>query len=297
MAVSSRLLRCAILLLALAGVAPEARAEGEKVVLGQINLSFYAVTGAVTQQLLERLGHTVEVRQGAHEEIFPLLGRGEVDLLAAAWLPGAHASYWSRYADQAVELATLYDGARLYWAVPGYVPEEAVKSVADLVKPEVAARMSKTIQGIGAGSGLMMASTKMMAEYGLDKAGYTLRPGKASEWIEAFEKAVAERRWLIMPLWRPHYLNKAHKVRPLAEPKGILGGPDRAVLVGNKSSVARLPAKTVDALRRMRLDVESVTEMDFLVNVGGKSPADAAREWMGKNDSRIRGWLGGEKSD
>lgn len=266
-------------------------------VLGQIDLSFYAVTGAVTQQLLEKLGHPVEVRRGTHEEIFALLGRGEVDLLAAAWLPGTHGAYWSRYADRAVELATLYDNARLYWAVPEYVPEQAVKSVEDLVKPEVAVRMTKTIQGIGSGSGLMMASRKMMVEYGLEKAGYTLRPGSASEWIGAFEKAVAERRWVIMPLWQPQYLNKAHKVRPLAEPRGILGGPDRAVLVGNKASVARLPGKTVDALRRIRIDLESVTEMDFLVNVRGKSPADAAREWMGRNESLVQSWLGAETSE
>jgi glycine betaine/proline transport system substrate-binding protein len=88
------------------------------IVLGQVSLSFYAVTGAVVQDVLERLGHEVEVRQGPHEQMFPLLGDGQIDLLAAAWLPEGHASYWSRYAAQAAEVARLYDGARLFWAVP-----------------------------------------------------------------------------------------------------------------------------------------------------------------------------------
>ena len=49
--------------------------EGQLVTLGQVSLSFYAVTGAVVQEVLERLGHRVEVRQGLHEEIFPHSGR------------------------------------------------------------------------------------------------------------------------------------------------------------------------------------------------------------------------------
>ena len=50
--------------------------NGDKhpVVLGQVYLSFYAVTGGVVHEILERLGHTVEVREGPHEKMFPLLG-------------------------------------------------------------------------------------------------------------------------------------------------------------------------------------------------------------------------------
>jgi glycine betaine/proline transport system substrate-binding protein len=43
-----------------------------KVVMGQISLSFYAVTGAVVRQVLERLGHTVETVQGSPERSFGL---------------------------------------------------------------------------------------------------------------------------------------------------------------------------------------------------------------------------------
>jgi len=61
--------------------------------LGQVSLSFYAVTGAVIHGLLRRLGHAVEGREGLHEEMFPLPGRRE-HLMAAAWLPEGHVAYW-----------------------------------------------------------------------------------------------------------------------------------------------------------------------------------------------------------
>ncbi len=270
---------------------------GQKVVLGQVQLSFYAVVGAVIQEVLETLGHPVEVREGTHEAIFPVLGRGEVDLLVAAWLPGAHATYWAQHKDQAIELATLYDGARLFWAVPDYVPESLVRSVADLVKPDVTSRMTKTIRGIGAGSGLMMGSKKMMTEYGLEQAGYELVPGAPKDWIGNFEKAVVERRWVIMPLWRPQFLNQAYRVRPLEEPKRLLGGTDRAVLVATREFPSKFPARSVETLRRVSLGVDAVTEMDYTVNVEKKSPREAAKAWMAKNADRVQSWMGGNRRD
>ena len=86
-----------------------------EIVLGQVSLSFYAVTGAIVQEVLERLGHSVVVRQGPHEALYPLLGDSTIDLMAAAWLPEGHATYWARYGTRAEEVATLYSGARFFW--------------------------------------------------------------------------------------------------------------------------------------------------------------------------------------
>lgn len=72
------------------------RALLQPVMLGQVSLSFYAVTGAVVQEVLERLGHPVQLRTGPHDEMFPLLGQGSIDVMAAAWLPAGHAASCAR---------------------------------------------------------------------------------------------------------------------------------------------------------------------------------------------------------
>ena len=102
-----RVKQCLQILLAAAGRrAPLAQAAQPGTVrMGQIGLSFYAVTGGVVQEVLERLGHTVEVTTGSHGQIFPRLGAGEVDLLVAAWLPHGHAVYWKQYGDSAEQIA------------------------------------------------------------------------------------------------------------------------------------------------------------------------------------------------
>ena len=102
----------ALLLAALLMSGALAQDSGRTVRLGQIGISFYAVTGQVVQMVLERLGEHVELRTGSHGEIFPELEAGSVDLLVAAWLPHAHAKYWREYGSDAVELATLYNGAQ-----------------------------------------------------------------------------------------------------------------------------------------------------------------------------------------
>lgn len=265
-------------------------ARAQTVVLGTIGLSFHAVVGAVAHETLDRLGHPVDLRTAPHEEMFPLLARGEVDLLATAWLPYAHSHLFDQYQDRALRLATVYSDARLYWAVPAYVPVEAVRTIDDLKKPDVLARMDKTIRGIGPGAGLMVRSARLMPEYGLIDAGYTLVPGPAADWIANFRAANAETRWMVMPLWQPHFLNRAYQVRIIEEPRGILGGADEAVLVAARGFPGKVPARTVDTLRRIAVGLDGVTEMDYAVNVEGRTPREAARAWMERNAAAVRSW-------
>lgn len=270
------------------------RAAEQKVILGQIKLSFYAVTGAVVQHVLETLGHTVEIKEAPHEKIYPMLGKGEIDLLVAAWLPETHGVYWNQYKDQAIELATLYEGAHLFWGVPDYVPERIVKSVEDLLKPEVAAKMTKIIQGAGPDSGLSIASKKMITEYGLNEVGYQFLTGTGQDRVDAFVNAVAEKRWVVIPLGVPQYLNKAYQIRPLLEPKGLLGGMNRGVLVAHKDFPNKFSTKTVETLQRIHLGLDAVNEMDYMVNVEKKTPKDAAKIWMDRNSTLIESWITGK---
>ena len=265
--------------------------EKRPIVLGQVSLSFYAVTGAVVHELLERLGHSVEVREGPHEQIFPLLGDGQIDLMAAVWLPEGHVAYWARYGAQSLEIAKLYEGARFFWAVPSYVPTEEVASIEDLSKPTVTERMTKVIQGIGAGATITTFSQKAVEKYGLAQLGYSLRPGTQAEWIGAFNSAVAERRWIVFPTWAPQYLNRDGQLRALVDPRGVLGGVNHAALVAPRYRFQQLPEMTRTVLTRVEIGLDGVTEMDWMVNVESRTPRDAARIWLRANEQRVSAWL------
>jgi glycine betaine/proline transport system substrate-binding protein len=279
------------LLAAFALSCPGAFAQSRFVTLGHVNISFYEVTAKVVQSVLERLGYTVAVKTGSHAEIYPLLGNGEVDLFVAVWLPHAHASYWEQYKDSSVRVTTLFEDARLFWSVPDYVPAAEVKSVADLRKPEVVAKMQKEIRGTHPDSGLMVGSKKIMEEYGLADAGYRLVSNQPAERAANFNDNIAAKRWFVMPLSQPNYLNRLASMRILDEPKQFLGGADKAYLVAHRDFYAKVDKHTWKALQRITLSVKAVTEMDYLVNVKKLTPEYAARNWMAAHPDTVNYWL------
>ncbi len=278
---------CACLLLA--GV-QATRAE-TKVTLASIDLTFYAVSAAVVEAVLERLGHEVEIVSGTHSEMFPLLGTGEADLLNAVWLPHAHEAYWRRHGKSAETLTTLYEGAGLYWAVPAYVPEDMVSAIGHLAKPLASRNMAKRIQGTSASSGLGSRSIRAVDSYRLKYAGYDLRFGTEAEWRETFEAAYRAGAWAVLPMSRPRFVTKVYELRLLEDPKELLGGENDVVLAGHNDFIERAPSKTIATLRRIELGMDAVEEMDRMVVIDGLSPREAAQAWMAANAAKVDGWF------
>ena len=262
----------------------------QKITLGQVNLSFYAVVGGVVQELLEREGYAVEVVQGPHAEMFPRLGEGQVDIFAAAWLPRGHAALFARVENAAFRIAPLYEDARFFWVVPDYVPEGVLSSVSDLVRPDVQQRVSKRIVSLPAETGLTISARRVIDTYNLSEVGYEVLAATPPEWFGTFREAVKRNEWVIFPLWQPHWVNAAYEVRRLDDPKGAYGEPDTAYLLGHRSLREKLPASTIRLLSNIRLSIEAVTKMDRMVNVERLSPRDSARRWMEENADLVQSW-------
>lgn len=271
---------------------PLARATARPIRLGVIGLSFHGVVGGLAQEVLAAQGLASEVSNAAHDRMFEALGREEVDLLVTAWMPGTHAHLYRPIADRLVTLGTAYRDARLFWTVPEYVPAEQVASMADLARPEVAARMHKTIRSIGPSAGLSVRSGLAMRDYALDAAGYQLVTGDAALWVQQFRELHDRSAWQVMPLWQPHFLNGTHRMRVLQDPKSSLGAPDDAVIVASQAFMKSAPAAALGSLRRLAVDIEAVTAMDLQVNLQGLTPRQAARAWLDARPAVLAGWIG-----
>jgi glycine betaine/proline transport system substrate-binding protein len=280
----------ASLMLATSPVAAQDTPKQVPIVVGQVNLTFYVASAAIVREVLERLGHDLTIVEGNHRDIYARLGNREVDMLVASWLPHAHGPLQAPIADQLVEAATLYEDARLYWSVPAHVPVSAVRTIDDLKKPDVRARMDRDIVGVGPGSGLMVGSTAIMQEYGLETAGYSLRVAPAPEWAKKLADASVSGQWMVMPLWQPQYLNAVYPIRVLEEPRGIFG-TDRAVVVVRKEVWNRLPERSRTVLSRIHLGIPAVTELERQIVVDGKPPREAAQEWMAANAQTVNAWF------
>ena len=258
-------------------------------VLGEIALSFHAASAGVVRRILMRDGVAHSVVQAPHEQIYRMLGEGRIEMAVSAWLPGSHGEYIRPYETDLVKLGALYEPYAL-WGVPDTVPESDVREVADLLKPEVVARMNPLIQGIGPGAGISRFSREIFARYGLDAAGYMFRNGSLKDCTDAFEQAVAQGRWAVVPLWHPQYLHNRYRIRELAEPHGLLRGKDAATMVVRRAALPLLPERTLATLQRMRLGNAVVANLDDRMARDGRSALDAARQWMDENPATVAAW-------
>lgn len=266
-----------------------ASAPSRPLVVGQIDLSFHAASAGVVRRVLQQGGVQHTLRVAPHEQIYQMLGSGEIDMAISAWLPGSHGAYIQPYEQDLIKLGVLYEPYTL-WGVPDYVPEDAVAEVADLRRPDVAARMTKRIQGIGPGAGISRFSREIMTAYDLEAAGYSFHNGTLDECTGAFEQAVAQKRWVVVPLWHPQYLHNQHRIRELAEPRGLLRGKDAATLVLRRAAAPLLPAPTLATLQNITLGNAVVAELDFMISREGLDPLDAAQRWMTRHPEAVAAW-------
>jgi len=126
------------------------------------------VTKLAAKLIKDELGTEVELVQSDVAPLYQGVSRGDLDAMMMAWLPQTHADYYEKVKDKVETLGTVYDGAKLGWVVPAYIPESEIASIEDLKKPEVQKKLSGIVQGIDPGAGLTRLSEKAVKDYGLD---------------------------------------------------------------------------------------------------------------------------------
>lgn len=262
---------------------------GDPLKYGQIALSFHVAAAGIVKEMLEQDGVKLEVHEAPHKILYAEFAKKEVDMVCASWLPGSHSVYIDPIKRDVIKLGVLYEPYTL-WGVPEYVPESEVKEVADLLKPQVASKMTKLIQGINPGAGISRFSQEIVKEYGLDKVGYHFEHGSQQDCFSAFEQAVKEKRWVVVPLWHPQYLHHRYKIRELVEPKGLLRSKDEATILIQSRAMGKLPQSTIEWLNRIHLGNAAVAELDYMTQVKKMSVSDAAKDWLNRHPEKVKEW-------
>jgi glycine betaine/proline transport system substrate-binding protein len=228
--------------------------------VGHIDLSFHDASALVVEAILKKHGHAIERSAAPHEDMFRRMARGEVDVLVSAWLPASHGKYLEPFRDDIREITVLYEPYCI-WGVPDYVSAD-VSGVSDLLREPALGRMERLIQGINPGAGISRFSAAIVSDYGLDAAGYEFRTGTERQCFGRFEQAVADARWVVIPLWHPQALHHRRRIRALGEPKGLLGGRDKATLIVRRDAEARIGPAALDDLARLYIGNAQMSALD-----------------------------------
>ncbi len=215
------------------------------------------------------------------------VARGDLDLMLMAWLPLTHKDYWTRVRDRVLDFGSMYSG-RLGWVVPDYVDASELRSIADLSKPELAARFDNTVQGIDPGSGLNQASEQALVDYNL--TDMRLVPSSSAAMTAVLDKAIRERRWVVVTSWTPHWMFARYKLRFLEDPQLVFGGVEWIHALGRKGLDRDYP-DLAGFLSRFQIPDRELS--DLLLMANERSADVAVEDYLDRHPARIRYWTTG----
>ncbi|MGB3410756.1 MAG: glycine betaine ABC transporter substrate-binding protein [Microthrixaceae bacterium] len=241
------------------------------------------------KQVLEDNGYTVSAEQLDVAPTFQGIADGNVDLFFDTWLPTTHEDYWKEFGDKVEDLGVWYDNAILTIAVPDYMD---VDSIADLAS--VADEVNGEIIGIEPGAGLTrVTKEEAMPGYNLTDS-LNLVTSSTTAMLTALDKAIADKKPIVVTLWRPHWAYSAYPIKDLKDPEGLMGGAEEIHVIGRKGFTED-HKDVADALAKFKLDDEQLASLE--AEIFGADPTNPDIEggvsrWIKDNKEFVDGMFG-----
>ncbi len=243
-----------------------------------------ASTHVLKEVFEQKLGYKVNLLQVDAGPMWSGVSDGSADAMVAAWLPTTHESYAADYKGKYEDLGPNLNGTKLGLVVPSYMD---VNSIADL-NDAVGETLNYRITGIEGGAGLMMATEKVMTEYGLD-GKWNLLESSSAAMTQELQKAYDNKEPIIVTGWTPHWKFAKMDLKYLEDPKNVYGQDEQI------HTVVRLDLQKDDPDAFALLDKFNWTPDDMaavmIQIVEGASPEDAAKAWVETNADKVDAWL------
>lgn len=254
------------------------------------------VKSEILAQLIAPLGYTAIQQELSSTVGYNTLQNDNSDAFLAGWLPAQQESYDAAMAAGAiVDLGNNIDGARMGFAVPGYVAKEGVTNAEQLANADIAERFDHRIYSIESGSTVndMLESAIEANTYGL--GDWEGKPSSTPGMLSEVAAAVDEGRWIIFYGWTPHWMVPEYNVQILDDPAGVYGKNNGRSDV--KTIVAKRYAEANPNLTRLldqfRFSADEQSEFISTFSLEERDLEVVAREWLEDNPERVYSFLEG----
>lgn len=277
------LLLIVLLVAALAGCSSQN--GGKTVKLAYVAWDSEIASTYVVKEVLEtKLDASVEMLQVDAGPMWAGVADGSADAMVAAWLPSTHASYLEQYGQDIEDLGANLEGTKTGLAVPTYMK---INSIEDLKNKETAKGLQNRIVGIEPGAGIMMATEKAIADYGL--ADIKLLESSSAGMVQELEKAYQNNEPIVVTGWTPHWMFANMDLKYLEDPKGVYGGAEQIHTMVRKGLKEDMP-EVYQFLNQFKWSPEEMEQV--MVDIqSGKSPEDAAKSWVEEHEDKVNAWI------
>ena len=254
------------------------------------------VKSEIVAQLIAPLGYHADAQELSSTVGYSTLQSGDSDAFLAGWMPAQQESYDAAMAAGAIlDLGNNVNGARMGFAVPGYVAEAGITHAEQLADPAVAERFDHEIYSIESGSTVtdMIEGAIDTDTHGLE--GWELKASSTPGMLSEVRAAVAEEQWILFYGWTPHWMVPEYDVRILDDSAGIFGADNGRSDV--KTIVSKAFAEANPNLTRLLdqfvLSADEQSEFIRAYSLEERDLEDVAHDWLAAHPERLAAFLDG----
>jgi len=251
-------------------------------------------TNGVAGTLLKALGYKQAVSTLSVPIVFQALSSGQLDVFLGNWMP-AQTNFINPLLkdNKLVVVRPNLQHAKFTLAVPDYVAEAGVHSVADLAGH--ADQFGKRIYGIEAGAPANQNIQRMLTAGDDGLKGWKLIESSEQGMLGEVERAQRSKQWIAFLAWEPHPMNDRFHITYLEGAEQYFG-PDFGSTTINTLARNGYAEQCPNADRLFRqLNFSVPMENALMVSIANQridGPA-AARTWLKANPAQLDAWLDG----
>ncbi|MFW6106180.1 MAG: ABC transporter substrate-binding protein [Desulfovermiculus sp.] len=280
-------------------------AEDRQINLGTVNWPGVTIKTEVTKQILEALGYQVDVLELDIAPIMLGLANDDLDAFLGCWWPN-QSTYMEKYLDteEITKLSRNLDQTIYCHAVPEYVWEAGVHSMADLDKPEFRDKFDLNkdgkpeLYGIEAGNVGNKITDEAIANdtYGL--GDWELVQSSEAGMLSQVKKAVRNEQWIVFQGWEPHWMTIEWDLKFLEDPEEIWPGQGRKTEVWTviRTGLKEDDPNVVKFLDQIKVTPDWQSKWIYDFSYAKKDQDDIAEEWIQSHLEDIAAWVDGVQS-
>lgn len=298
--------------------------SAEKVAIGVPSWTGAQAIANLLKVVVEtRIGGEATLVPGNNATIFQAMdqGKGDIDVHPDVWLPNQE-SFTKKYVDGAgtvVLSKNSYEGNQGFCVSKNFGEANKITDIADLGRPDVAAKMDSD----GNGKGEMWIGAPAWASANVNEVKVRdyglldfIDPIRAEESVKTarVKESIAKGEGYAFYCYKPHAIWYMFDVVMLSEPthdpekykmKQPSDTPDwykesfvaskdalkNVQIAYSKSLNERSPA-IAEFFANFSLTADDVSSFAYEIAGKGRTPEEVAKEWVEKNSDRVDAWLG-----
>lgn len=160
----------------------------------------------------------------------------------------------------------------------------------DAKKP-LGPQINYTITGIDAGAGIMSSTDKALKAYRLEQKNWQLQPSSTAAMTSTLQKAIADKRPIVVTGWTPHWMFTKFPLKFLKDPKNVYGKAEQIHTIVRKGLKQDAP-QAYQVLDQFHWTPKEISSVMLAVN-NGQDPAAAAKAYVKKHPEQIAQWTKG----